>query len=72
MLTKRMFKMTAMAAAMTAVLCSAFISYANAAKMRDSQDIVKEMGVGWNLGNTLDAFNDTIAEGSTTDVYETC
>ena len=38
MLTKRMFKMTAMAAAMTAVLCSAFISSANAAEMRDSQD----------------------------------
>ena len=72
MLTKRMFKMTAMAATMTAVLCSAFISSANAAEMRDSQDIVKEMGVGWNLGNTLDAFNDTITEGSTTDVYETC
>lgn len=67
-----MFKMTAMAAAMTAVLCSAFISSANAAEMRDSQDIVKEMGIGWNLGNTLDAFNDTIPEGSTTDVYETC
>lgn len=33
---------------------------------------VKKMIAGWNLGNTLDAWNANIASGSSTDKYETC
>lgn len=71
MLSKRMFKMTAMAAALTAVLCGGYMTSAEAA-MRASQDIVNEMGVGWNLGNTLDAIDTSLPGNLAPEKYETC
>ena len=36
-----------------------------------SFDFVSDMGIGWNLGNTLDSYGDWIPDGSSTSVYET-
>jgi len=35
-----------------------------------SNEIIKDMGIGWNLGNTLEACGDWIG-GNTTRAYET-
>ena len=35
-------------------------------------DIVDNMGVGWNLGNTLDAHNDNLTINDAPEVHETC
>lgn len=42
-----------------------------AADFENAKDAVKNMGVGWNLGNTLDA-NDASKTWTTTDQHETC
>lgn len=49
------------------VMCS----YAQAADFETAKDAVKNMGVGWNLGNTLDA-NDASKTWTTTAEHETC
>ena len=46
--------------------CAAF-----AQSFESAEDAVKNMGVGWNLGNTLDA-NDASKTWTTTDQHETC
>ncbi len=42
-----------------------------AADFETAKDAVKNMGVGWNLGNTLDA-NDATKTWTTTAQHETC
>ena len=42
-----------------------------AADFENAKDAVKNMGVGWNLGNTLDA-NDGSKTWTTTAQHETC
>lgn len=52
--------------------CSLLISLStNAADFESAKDAVKNMGVGWNLGNTLDA-NDGTKTWTTTAEHETC
>lgn len=49
-----------------------FVSCAALAQSFESaEDAVKHMGLGWNLGNTLDA-NDASKTWTTTDQHETC
>ena len=45
--------------------------YAEAADFETAKEAVKNMGVGWNLGNTLDA-NDATKTWTTTEQHETC
>ena len=53
-------------------VCSLLISMsANAADFESAKDAVKNMGIGWNLGNTLDA-NDATKTWKTTEEHETC
>ena len=53
-------------------VCSLLISMsANAADFESAKDAVKNMGVGWNLGNTLDA-HDATRTWTTTAEHETC
>ena len=53
-------------------VCSLLISMsANAADFESAKDAVKNMGLGWNLGNTLDA-NDATKTWKTTQEHETC
>ena len=53
-------------------VCSLLISMsANAADFESAKDAVKNMGLGWNLGNTLDA-NDGTQTWKTTEEHETC
>jgi hypothetical protein len=44
---------------------------AQAQSFENAKDAVKNMGVGWNLGNTLDA-NDASKTWTTTEQHETC
>ena len=46
-------------------------NHAEAADFESAKDAVKNMGVGWNLGNTLDA-HDASKTWKTTDEHETC
>lgn len=41
-------------------------------EFESAADAVKKMTAGWNLGNTLDAFDTDLAPGLPTDAYETC
>src|SRR5688500_9142163 len=43
---------------------------ADPARPSDSMEFVRRMGLGWNLGNTLEACGDWI-QGGTTTAYET-
>ena len=53
-------------------VCSLLISMStNAADFESAKDAVKNMGLGWNLGNTLDA-NDGTQTWKTTEEHETC
>ena len=53
-------------------VCSLLISMStNAADFESAKDAVKNMGLGWNLGNTLDA-NDATKTWKTTEEHETC
>ncbi|MBP3778663.1 MAG: glycoside hydrolase family 5 protein, partial [Prevotella sp.] len=53
-------------------VCSLLISMStNAADFESAKDAVKNMGVGWNLGNTLDA-HDATKTWTTTVEHETC
>ena len=53
-------------------VCSLLISMStNAADFESAKDAVKNMGIGWNLGNTLDA-NDATKTWKTTEEHETC
>lgn len=53
-------------------VCSLLISLStNAADFESAKDAVKNMGIGWNLGNTLDA-NDATKTWKTTEEHETC
>lgn len=53
-------------------VCSLLISMsANAADFESAKDAVKNMGLGWNLGNTLDA-HDATKTWTTTVEHETC
>ena len=53
-------------------VCSLLISMrTNAADFESAKDAVKNMGVGWNLGNTLDA-HDATRTWTTTAEHETC
>ena len=53
-------------------VCSLLISMStNAADFESAKDAVKNMGVGWNLGNTLDA-HDATKTWTTTAEHETC
>ncbi len=53
-------------------VCSLLISMStNAADFESAKDAVKNMGVGWNLGNTLDA-HDATRTWTTTAEHETC
>ena len=53
-------------------VCSLLISMStNAADFESAMDAVKNMGVGWNLGNTLDA-HDATRTWTTTAEHETC
>jgi hypothetical protein len=52
--------------------CGLLMSYsAQAQSFENAKDAVKNMGVGWNLGNTLDA-NDASKTWTTTEQHETC
>ena len=46
-------------------------THAQAAEFETAKDAVKNMGVGWNLGNTLDA-NDANKTWTSTSQHETC
>jgi endoglucanase len=46
------------------------LAAASSALALTSQEVVNEMGLGWNLGNTLEAFGDWI-NGSTVNQFET-
>ena len=50
----------------TTIFCLllAFAMQASAQGFESATDAVKNMGVGWNLGNTLDANNQSIADFS--------
>ena len=53
-------------------VCSLLISMStNAADFESAKDAVKNMGLGWNLGNTLDA-HDATKTWTTTVEHETC
>jgi hypothetical protein len=53
-------------------VCSLLISMStNAADFESAKDAVENMGVGWNLGNTLDA-HDATRTWTTTAEHETC
>lgn len=53
-------------------VCSLLICMStNAADFESAKDAVKNMGVGWNLGNTLDA-NNASKTWKTTEEHETC
>ena len=71
MLTKKMFKLVAVTSILTSVLCGGLITSASA-DMRSSKEIVKEMGIGWNLGNTLDAYTTNLSYYSSPQEAETC
>ena len=44
-------------------VCSMLISFsAQAQDFETAKEAVKNMGVGWNLGNTLDAHNQTVVD----------
>ena len=52
--------------------CGLLMSFsAQAQNFENAKDAVKNMGVGWNLGNTLDA-NDASKTWTTTEQHETC
>jgi len=52
--------------------CGLLMSFsAQAQSFENAKDAVTNMGVGWNLGNTLDA-NDASKTWSTTEQHETC
>ena len=52
--------------------CGLLMSFsAQAQSFENAKDAVKNMGVGWNLGNTLDA-NDASKTWTTTEQHETC
>ena len=54
------------------LVCSAMLCTSlQAADFETAKDAVKNMGVGWNLGNTLDA-NDATKTWKTTAEHETC
>jgi len=40
-------------------------------RKKSATDLVKEMKVGWNLGNTMDSVNDTIDKASKPEAWET-
>ena len=53
-------------------VCSLLVSMNMcAADFESANDAVKNMGLGWNLGNTLDA-NDCTKTWKTTEEHETC
>lgn len=41
-----------------------------AAEMKSSNEIVKDMGIGWNLGNSLDSHGEWIGNNKTSEEYE--
>ena len=54
------------------LVCSAMVCTSiHAASFETAKDAVKNMGVGWNLGNTLDAA-DASKTWTTTEQHETC
>ena len=55
------------------LICTLFVCgmQAMAQDFENATTAVKNMGVGWNLGNTLDA-NDATKTWTTTDQHETC
>jgi len=54
------------------LICGMLMSFSmQAADFETAKDAVKNMGVGWNLGNTLDA-NDASKSWKTTAEHETC
>ena len=56
---RKFLKTCAMVAGVSLLFTSLLVNKSSvkseAATMRSASEIVKEMGVGWNLGNTLDA-----------------
>lgn len=62
---------------MTVLLCvAAFpvsVSAADTAKYKTAEELVSKMTIGWNLGNTLDSWNDDGTKKMKNDAdYETC
>jgi endoglucanase len=72
---RKLLKTCSLVAGMSLLFTSLIVSStsikAKSAAMRSATDIVKEMGVGWNLGNTLDAKMTTLSLYSPTAEYET-
>ena len=70
---KLLFKSGLIAIAMGTMLISNFDVQAKE-NMRSAKEVVKEMGVGWNLGNTLDSFVDQNQWFNVNDpkAWETC
>ena len=72
---RKFLKTCAMVAGVSLLFTSLLVNKSSvkseAATMRSASEIVKEMGVGWNLGNTLDAKMPNLSLYSSTAEYET-
>lgn len=75
MIKKSFFKMTTVIAAMSLLLLTGLLTCsskkAHASEMKSSTEIVKDMGVGWNLGNTFDSLNTNLPINSNPENFET-
>ncbi|MBE6049462.1 MAG: hypothetical protein E7214_02080 [Clostridium sp.] len=75
MIRKSILKTSTLVATLSVLLSCAAISSnsitVQAASMMSSQDVVQNMGVGWNLGNTLDSIGSSYSMYSDSSLFET-
>lgn len=75
MIKKRIFRMAALCTTMVMMLSAGALmgngENVQAAQMKTAKEVVKDMGVGWNLGNSLDSTGDWIGNNASPEKYET-
>ncbi|CDM69884.1 putative Endoglucanase A [Clostridium bornimense] len=75
MIKKRILKMAAVCTTMVMMLSGGALmgngEKAQAAQMKTAKEVVKDMGVGWNLGNSLDSTGTWLGNNGDPTSYET-
>lgn len=75
MIKKSFFKLTTVITAMSLLLTTGILTSTSkevyASEMKSSKEIVNDMGVGWNLGNTFDSLNTNLSINASPESFET-
>ena len=75
MIKKKVLKMAAVCTTMVMMLSGGALmgngEEVQAAQMKTAKEVVKDMGVGWNLGNSLDSTGDWLGNNGDPTSYET-